>query len=247
MSNEAGHRLPSPSFVDSKIKSIVGLLNHQWTDDDITSKMKRAGLLRNKYASINRDSLMTERAQAIKTGKESEVARIDAELAKLDGPKPVHNHVTSSPAAKPAAPKQPTQQERLAALNLANRQANQEAIRKAQIREKREHVKLQEKIRRGEAVANRFARVKTKARTVFDDDENDSSSLQVPKGDDLFGDGTDGSRAATPAAGDKNGATPRGGTPVAKVERKIGPGGFRKRNMDDEVIGAMDLGIDIDI
>lgn len=188
-----------------------------------------------------RAKLDRDRESAIANGNESAIARVDQELATLEGPKPGSGAGTAS-KTPPAAPKAMSQQERLAALNRANRKANQEEIRKAQLAEKRREQKLHSAVARGEAVANPFARVKTRAKTNFD--VNEGGGLKVPGKvlDELFGEGSDVSRAGTPVPGaaSRNGA----GTPL----KTNGVGGLgKKKKMDDEILAAMDLGIDIDI
>lgn len=136
----------------------------------------------------------------------------------------------------PKPSKGPTQQERLALLNRANRKANAEEIRKAEIAEKR---------------AQAASRAATAARAREQEAVAKAVSLQVPGKsniDDLFGDGSDISRTGTPVGEAKKTATPRAKSPLGqKVEKKGGIPTFKKRNMDDDLIGAMDLGIEIDI
>lgn len=187
---------------------------------------------------MEKDRLLAERARAIADGNESAIARLDGELASLEGSKSSTSNVNNASAK----PKVLTQQERLAAINRANRKANAEEIRKAQIAERKRNAQLQAAIDKGEALPNPFARVKTKPKTHYNTNEGDR--LQVPRGgiDDLFGDGaSDASRAATPvpAAGPKTTPALAGnGTMKAKPKRKVA---------DDEVLAAMDLGIEIDI
>ena len=70
--------------------------------------------------------------------------------------------------------------------------------------------------------------------------EEEKKLLKVPNIDDLF-DGSDRSRSATPAAG-------RAGTPKPGEKReKKGLPTFRKPKMEDEIIAAIDIGIDIEI
>lgn len=142
---------------------------------------------------------------------------------------------TSSNASTPKPFKGSTQQERLALLNKANRKANAEEIRKAEIAEKR-----------AQAVARAAAAARAREQEAAA-----KASLQVPGKstiDDLFGDGSDISRTGTPVDGAKSAATPRAKSPPGqKVEKKSAIPTFKKRNMDDDLIGAMDLGIEIDI
>ena len=219
------------SYLSSKCDGIHALLNRSWTASEIEAKLQKSGVVAAQFGVQLRERLVSDRERAIADGDEATIAKLDQELATLDGPK-IFN--PNNGAAKTAVIKPPTQQERLAALNRANRKANQEEIRKAQLAEKRREQKLHEAVMRGEAVANPFARVKTRAKVVHD-------VTLVNKGiDDLFGEASDRSRAVTPVPGvpKKNGAT------VVKP----GPASLAKqKRMDDEIMASMDLGIEIDI
>ncbi len=244
------------STLGSKLDAIHGLLNRTWTDSEISQRLKRSSEMHAKFISANRDKLVERRERAIAADDEAAIARLDQELAALNSGRPIQGINLSNGVSKGQLVKAPTQQDRLAAINAANRKGNSERIRKAQIAEKRAEQRARAAVARGEGVANPFARVKTKARIHHDAGNNDS--LQVPSNktlDDLFGEGSDRSRAGTPGLGNdantpKNGPTPRAGTPLGekKTEKKLGLSTLKKnRNMDDEILSAMDLGIEIDI
>lgn len=140
-----------------------------------------------------------------------------------------------------------TQAERLYHLNQQNRKKNLEEIRKAQIAEKKRDAES-----RAKATARKAEKERLEAEAAAAKD-----TLKVPGGDvdELFG--SDVSRSGTPGPGNVSGITSgvntpkRSGTPLGKkvFEKKEREGlpTFKKRDMDDEVIGSMDLGIDIDI
>ncbi len=141
--------------------------------------------------------------------------------------------------------KGPTQQERLAALNKANRKLNAEEVRKAQIAEKRLEAANRAAAAARHAKAEREAAEKAAAAKEL---------LNVPAGshtDELFGSASDLSRAGTPAGTNtpRKIATPRSQTPLSgpREKRTGGLSSLKKRNMDDDLIGAIDLGIEIDI
>lgn len=224
------------------------LLDHVWTNEEINAKLTRSGVLAAKHATFDRARLTQYRNRAVEKGNEADIANIDQQLAALDGPKLAFGTSLSSSAAKPQILKTATDQERIAAINKANRQAYTESLRKAQLAEKRAEREAQDKIARGEATANPFARVKTRAKVHHD--APDSNGLQVPSSkalDDLFGEGSDVSQAATPKPGTGTGngtSTPKTSKPSTQP---TGIPSFRKRNMDDEGLSEIDLGIDIDI
>ena len=220
-----------PSYLSSKCDAINALLNRNWTASEIEAKLQKSGVVAAQFGIHLREKLITERERAIARGDEATIARLDQEIATIDGPKNLSLH---NGAAKTTVAKPPTQQERLAALNRANRIANQEEIRKAQLAEKRREQKLHEAVMRGEAVANPFARVKTRAKVVHD-------VTPVNKAvDDLFGEASDLSRAVTPvpAAVKKNGGLPAKTGTMSSAKQK---------RLDDEIMASMDLGIEIDI
>ena len=124
-------------------------------------------------------------------------------------------------------------------------------MRRAPLAEKRAERENAKAVARGEAAPNPFARVKTRAKTTYDvndtllPSQRDAGSRGVTPGSE---------RAGTPGTRTPGTRTPlRMGTPLASreeghtPERKKGIPTFRKMVMDDDVIGAMDLGIDIEI
>lgn len=242
--------LPTKPFLIAKIHDINGLINHQFTNEEIQHKLERSGVLQQRFATIERASLLDRRRKAEARGDEAAVAKCNEALAELDGPKLAFGTSLYKEAPK-SANTGPTQQERLAELNRANRKANTEEVRKAQRAERRAEAIARRAIERGEAVANPFARVKTRPRTTYD---ANGEHLAPPKPtskavDDLFEGGSKdtsraGSRSGTPM---QNGAANQGNTPQQPQEKVNGLPKVGRRNMDDEVIGAMDLGIDIDI
>ena len=228
---QAGNaRFPSKRYILQKLDDVHALLATEWTEANISYKIKRVNAMRNKFDNYGRDRITRRREEASKRGDEASVARFDHELMAYD----------AGSQSKPLAPsKGLAQQERLAQLNRANREANKEEIRKAQIAHKQAQQKL-----RDEAIA------KARKREAEAAEAAKNKLLQVPgkEGDDLFGDGSEVSRAATPVNGT---ATPkkggsRAGTPMnGNKERK--PFTLRKKNIEDDVLADMDLGIDIDI
>lgn len=243
--------LPTKPFLIGKIGDINRLINHQFTPEEIQQKLERSGVLQQRFNTIERASLVTRRQKAEARGDEEAVAQLTKEIMEIDGPKLAFNTslFKTSPKSNNAGP---TQQERLAELNRANRKANAADVRKAQQAERRAEALARRRVERGEAVADPFARVKTRPRTNYD---AGGEHLAPPKPaaravDDLFEDGSrNNSRAGTPGRTStpvQNGP-PRDSTPQPLQDKVNGLPKVGKRNMDDDVIGAMDLGIDIEI
>lgn len=264
--------LATKAILISKLEDINTLLDHRFTDEEIQEKLTRSGALQAKFASVERTVLRARRNSAESRGDLTTVAKCDAELAKLEGPKLAFGTTMNTSPRKPPVSTGPDQQERLAALNRANRKANQQDVRRAQHKERRIEAANQAAVDRGEADPNPFARVKTRAKTHYDV-QGDSLAPPVSKQalDDLFGGNSDRSRAGTPLTTSgvntpakvdtpKKSGTPAAGTPKIRSragtpllnkqgggEKKGGLPGIRRKNMDDDLIAAMDLGIEIDI
>lgn len=185
-------------------------------------------------ANLQREKINKRRAEAQDDDDMDEVAKCDAELAALENQK---LNGSSQPQARtsPTKPKQKQQEhERLQKLNIETRRSNAEEVRKALVEERRKIQKAREK-----AIAEAKAKAKAEAKKA--DDE--AKGLKA----DLFGETPDISRLGTPA----NGTPKRSGTPATSAAGKkpAGPiGAIKGRSkMDDDVIGSMDLGIDIEI
>ena len=245
-----GLTLPTKSFLISKIDAINKLINHRFTEAEIQEKLKRSGVLARKYVSIDRASLHARRKEAEIDGDESQIAKIDAQLAALDGPKLAFG----TSLYKPVAPKVgKTQQERLAEINMANRKANTRDVRRAQLAERKAEALARAAVERGEAVANPFARVKTYAKTYYDA----NAHLDVPKkADDLFS-GSEGSRAATPATtgtitpkkqatSPKDDSTPEVVVPALSTGKSNSWICRPSQLIEAEFLASIDFGIDIE-
>jgi RNA polymerase-associated protein RTF1 len=226
-------RAPSRKFINGKLDDIHALLNHNWTDDDIQSKISKQRAMEKKYdpanaANLQREKINKRRAIAQDEDDAEEVAKCDAELAALENQK-LNGGSRSQPRDSPAKPKgKQMEHERLQKLNIETRRTNAEEVRKALVEERKKITKAREKA---------IAEAKAKA----------EAAAEAAASGDLFGEASDISRVGTPA----NGAPKisRTGTPANGNAGKKGPiGAIKGRSkMDDDVIGSMDLGIDIEI
>lgn len=240
----SGKTLPTKSFLVTKILEFDAVVRRQFTDEELTEKLKRQGVMQKKDAYFERNSINTRRRAAEVKGDEAAIAKCDVELAALDGPKLKYGTFLVDPKAKPVVAAAPTQQERLAELNRANRKANRENVRKAQLAERKAERINREAVQRGEAMPNSFARVKTYAKTHHDANESLNPHLARQNGGSR-----DISRSATPAAvttSKVEAAKPMFPSPAQKFTASGMPI-LGNRNMDDEIIASMDLGIDLEI
>lgn len=236
-------KMPAKSTLATKVADINRLINHKFTTEELNEKLRKQGAYDVKGMTFRRIELEKQLKSAVASGDEAEIAKIEAEIRELTGPKLAFGTALS----KPHAEKQ-NEQQRLLELNLRNQKLNAENIRRAQIEEKKASRKYAAAVARGEAVADPFARVKTRAKTHYDVSGNNRLG---PKKDDLF-DGSDRSHTGTPAAGSDASKvnTPKRSDTPSGSQKKPAKGGIaviRHRNMDDENIAALDLDIDIEI
>lgn len=246
--------IPKKSFLISKINEINALINHRFTAEEIEERLRRSGVLQNRYASLERHAIANRRKTAIERGDEAAIARLDAELAVLEGPKLAFG--TSLRKVRSAVSYDAGQQERLAALNRANRKANTQDVRKAQQAERKADALARKAIERGEAIHNPLARVKIRAKIHHNVGRDPVASTGSMGTDDLFG-GKSGekSRSATPlpsgvreSKSPMPSSAPTGSpTPVSGGEKISGLPLVGRRIKEDDVFAAMDFGIDIDV
>ncbi|KAM5436995.1 RNA polymerase-associated protein rtf1 [Microsporum ferrugineum] len=239
-------KMPTKSMVSNKVADINRLLNHQFTKEELEEKLRRQGTNDNKQLIFSRIQLERRRNEAIANKDEAAIAECDAELARLTGPKLAFGTSLTKPRSS-----EKSQQERLAELNLRNQKLNTENVRKAQLAERKAAKMAAVAVARGEAVADRFARVKTRARTYY---ESTDGHLVPVRPEAVV---ADRSRALTPtsinvddaASTPTNGTTPRSTTPSKPSTPKVYKGVpvIRHRPTDEDNIAALDLGIDIEI
>jgi RNA polymerase-associated protein RTF1 len=241
-----GLRAPSRKFINAKLDDIHALLNHNWTEVDIQSKISKQSAIEKKYdpanaANLQREKINKRRAIAQDEDDAEEVAKCDAELAALEN-QSLNGGSRSQAREVPSKPKQKQMEhERLQKLNIETRRTNAEEVRKALVEERRKIQKARE-----EAIAEAKAK---KARVAAEAKRAEAAASGL--GADLFGEASDISRLGTPA----NGTPKRSRTSTPAVgsssvsKRPAGPIGAIKGRpkMDDDVIGSLDLGIDIEI
>jgi len=249
-------RLPSRRQLNDKTKDITALIEHQFTDYDIQSKLDKADDMRKAYFNLMRERLERRRNEAQSRGDEATVARCNRELGEFDSSTTsgkLHAPIGSSQnlsslqnnSGLGSTPKKETQQSKLAALNKANRKTNTEEIRKALVAEK---LAIQKS--RAAFAAAKAAKIKEEEELVKASQE--SNLKKEGQDDDLFGDdgvdaelGAEVKREITPLSQNIKVEDDKNGVHVLKEKKSFGQ--FLKRKTDDEVIGSLDLDIDIDI
>ena len=242
----SGKALPTQHYLVEKCQEINAMFNRSWTDAEIQEKLKRTGVLSNRMEPLERMAISNRRRAAEEHGDEAGVASADAELMALAGPKLHYGTFLIDPRAPPPVPHGMSEQERLAELNRMNRKKNTEEVRKAQHAEKRAARLEREAVARGEAVQNPFARVKVLSKTHHDTNE----TLAPHRARQQQTGSNQGSRQGTPGTpmlGPKKEPIARVPTPERKPILKMGIPVLSSRNKDDEVLAALDLGIDVEI
>lgn len=234
--NKENMHIPSKKYLTRKLNDINQLLQTQFTEETLQDKFAKQRAIQLKYDPVHqarqkRKDLEKRRIEAEEAQNEEEVARCDAELEDLDNG--TANGI-SAVKVKSSPVKPVDQHHKLALLNHTNRIKTQNEVRQALIMERKKQLKARE-MEQAKKTAEVKAKVEAKAA------ERRKSNLE------LFGEDTpDTSRAGTPMNGSD---TPkrRAGTPLVGAKEKGPVGALKKKNLDDDVIGSMDLGIDIDI
>lgn len=232
-------RMPTRGQINAKLTQINALINHRFTDAEISQKLKQQNAL---IDMVNRTAERKELKEKIRDaedkGDEDAIAELEERLMNLVPMKLALG--TSLQPAQPARPK--TEIDRFAELNRRNQKQTTENIQKAEMLRRR-----------------------TLKKKAIEDAGKLAPSSAATKNldDDLFGSASDVSRAATPVNGASRSGTPRMGTPTANgseitrsgtplavrgnQEKKSGIPVIKKGKRDDEVLQSMDLGIDVDI
>lgn len=235
-------KLPIKPFLMDKIDEINNLINHKWTSEEIKARLARRNELKKKFDPAERERVAKLLDEAVARGDEQKAQELQDELEKL-GSQRLAFRTTLGPSKNLDSPKTTTEQDRLAERNRENRRMNAELVRKAQLKEKAKSREIERALTRGEQVADDPSRrLRTKAKFVHD--VNDTPQKLS----------ANGSAASTPANGTpKVGPTKTQMLPhLAKLHEKNytesnGVPTIHKPLMDDDVIGSLDLDIDVEI
>ncbi len=218
-----GINIPKPPALANKIDDINKLVRHTWTEVELAQKLARQTALHQQFSSATRDKLTKQIEDARHAGNEERVAKLQGELENIPVPRLAFSTSLSLAKKKPDNGGL-SQQERLAIRNAENRRRNIESVRKAQLLERQ------------------------KAREA---ETRDSRDLLNENGTATPSKATNGSGTSTPANGTPQ-QTASMPAHIAKLQaqRSTTKGGIptiHKPLMDDDIIGALDLDIDIEI
>jgi RNA polymerase-associated protein RTF1 len=234
-------KIPNSLAFQIKAQDIYNLENRSWTDAELTEKLKRSGALDAKFKTVERHKLNKQLNQAKVLGDVERQEQIKADLARLDGPKLAYGTSLYKREPPRTGPKEMSQQDRLAILNQEMRRKNNEEIKAAQLKEMREQRKIEAALARGEdAVVDHSRRVRTRAVLTHDVKNEGGSGTSTP------------AKTATPKLSPKkdNAPLPHIAKLQAELEKQKLKGGIptiRRPLCDDDIIGAIDLGIEIEL
>lgn len=173
-----------------------------------------------KFSSTERDNLTRQLEAARARGDEDAVDSLQKKLEDLSTPRLAFRTSLTSADKKRPEGKGLTQQEKLALLNAENRRRNAEEVRKAQIKER--------------------------SRTIIPKKNVAAADKASQEGDSQKESGSN-----TPAAnGNSNGGLLPHIAKLQEQQRATAKNGLPLVHaplMDDDIIGALDLGIDIEI
>lgn len=224
---------PTKPKLLQKCADINGLVNRRWTEEELQEKLKKSGVLLERWNETERDRITDAIKEQKTLGNTEAEEKLRAELAALDATPKLAYGTTMRTAPKKRVH---SQQDRLAELNRANRRKNIEEVRQAQINERRAARQIEAAIARGEAVdEDHSRRVKTRATFKHDHTGNKDSATATP----VSGNST----SNTPQLAAKNDALPVPNFSKLQTTSKGGIPGFRRPLMDDDIIASIDFGI----
>lgn len=229
-------KVPTKSMLAAKVTDINNLINYKFTPEELEEKLRKQGADNANEKLLKRFELERKLNEAIAQGNDDEVANIQAQLAKETTSKLAFN----SSLHKTRPEKQQTPEQRLAELNRRNQKLNSENVRRAQLEERRMNRKNAAAVARGEATADPFARVKTRAKTYHDVNTGVSSTPNKENSEDA-GNGSHAPKSESPSASQIS------NTPTKVQSKPKGIAVIRHRNMDDDNIAALDLDLDGDL
>lgn len=236
-----GVTLPTKAFLADKVDEINGLINHKWTNEEIKARLARKNELRKRFDPSERERVARLLEEARERGDDEKVEELQEQLDKMGSQRLAFR--TSLAPTNNSDAQGDTEQDRLAERNRENRRLNAEAVRKAQLKERARAREIEQAIQRGERVEDDPSRrVKTKAKFVHDINET------TEKKSTANGSGADTPTNGTPKANStKSMPAHLAKLQLEKHSEKKGVPTIHKPLMDDDVIGALDLDIDVEI
>ncbi|KAF5026182.1 hypothetical protein F66182_1746 [Fusarium sp. NRRL 66182] len=236
-----GVTLPTKSFLMDKVDDINKLINHSWTSEDIKARLTRTKDLKRRFDPAERERVAQLLEEARQRGDNDKVEELQEELDNL-GSQRLAFRTSLGPSKLSDAPRGQTEQDRLAERNRENRRLNAEAVRKAQLKEKAKSKEIEAALKRGETYQGDMSRrLRTKAKFVYDENEKPGEKPAA----NGSGASTLGNSTPKPAA--KSNLLPHMAKLQEEKHKEKGIPTIHKPLMDDDVIGSLDLDIDVEI
>ncbi|KAJ5572578.1 hypothetical protein N7450_009562 [Penicillium hetheringtonii] len=227
-------KMATQSKLAAKVTDINKLINHQFTKEELSEKLRKQGALDEKKNVLRENDIQRDLQFARANGNDEEVERLQKELDDIRNP---NLSWGTSLVTKPAADQQLSEAERVHQINLRNQKLNHENVRRAQLEERKAARKAAAAVARGEAAVDPFMRVRTVAKTHHD---VNTKPGDAPKPADSTP--TDTLKDSPKPAANISDAAKASLTPKKKNGFMIS-----YRNNDDENIAALDMDIDIEI
>lgn len=218
----------------TKVDDINNLINHNWTQEEIKARIARRNALTKQFDPAERERVRRLLQEATTKGDQERIDELTEELDKLTTNRLAFKTSLGQDKSRDAK-KVESEMDRLAERNKLNRALNADIVRKAQLKDKMKVIEMEKAFKRGENIKDDPSR---RLRTQASQDGKKNGSAA-------------GSTTSTPANGTPTvGPTKGASLPshLAKLqEEKNGVPGISKPLMDDDVIGSLDLDIDVEI
>ncbi|KAL2261097.1 hypothetical protein VTK26DRAFT_4714 [Humicola hyalothermophila] len=219
-----------PELID-KIDDINALVKRTWTEQELSEKLKRQNDLHAKYSGVERAHLTKQLEMALARGDHETAGRLQEKLDNLEVPRLAFRTSLNPPDRKKPQNKGMSQQEKLALLNAENRRRNAEAVRKAQLKE-RARAREIEMTPKGTPTREGNSGISTPRAAA----NGTGTGVNTPSNDPSQK-AADGNLLAHIAKlQEQQRSQAKAGLPV-----------IHKPLMDDDIIGALDLEIDVEI
>jgi RNA polymerase-associated protein RTF1 len=236
-------KLPTKGFMNIKLDQINKLINHRFTDAEITEKIRRQQALSAKINRQEERQPIEERRQAaLVAGDDDAAQRYEEELRDIVPMK----LALGTTLVKQEATYVNKEQERLAELNRRNQRINSENVRKAQVAEMRAKKKHNQKMKGIDDLFGDGSDI-SRSGTPVNGISTPIKRAGTPLNDSLNGTGSP-APVGTPGAGSlRNGGHINVFKPVTKEKKGLPV--IKKALLEEEMMKqkVMDLGIDIEI
>lgn len=211
---------------------------------EISEKVKKQQALMDRFSGVERARVERDLAQARAHGNEVLAEELQDKLDKMPAPRLAFQ--TSLKKNSPAKSTTPSQQDRLAEKNALNRQLNAKQVREAQLAERRKIREIEDSIKGGDSGVDSPQQGKPRAKLARGD-----SVASNPSAANTPANGTPTLSAQKTSTTKKEDVLPHLAklkeAQLAEATAKGGVPMIHKTLYDDDIIGALDLELDVEI